>query len=173
MASLFSQYKSQLPSFSIIDIIIKSPLALSSQLKYLNYIGIFSSYEKGGIFCSNCHFALIIHEQLHYRNAPKIGHRETFNLIIFSLTAETKVFPFSCGARSKDMTSPVWPWKLCNLEPDSTSHNAHVLSPLPLKIYSRDSQQKYTPCKHFWTESQSEWIRFFQVYTMSQKIPTW
>lgn len=34
------------------------------------------------------------------------------------------------------ITSDVWPWKLCSSCPDSTSHKAQVVSPLPVKIYS-------------------------------------
>lgn len=50
------------------------------------------------------------------------------------LTAETKIFPVSEGDKSSAMTSPVWPWKLCIKCVHSTSHNAQVLSPLPVKI---------------------------------------
>lgn len=50
------------------------------------------------------------------------------------LTAETKVFPVSEGDTSTAMTSPPWPWKLCNKHDLSTSQRAHVLSPLPVII---------------------------------------
>jgi len=47
---------------------------------------------------------------------------------------ETKVLPVSLGARSMAITSPEWPWKLWSSWPDSTSHRAHVESPLPVSI---------------------------------------
>lgn len=59
--------------------------------------------------------------------------------IIFSLslvlTPDTKVFPVSEGARSRDSTSAVCPWKLCSSCPLSTSHKAQVPSPLEVKIW--------------------------------------
>lgn len=52
------------------------------------------------------------------------------------LTPETNVFPVSEGARSRQSTSAAWPWKLCNSCPLSTSHNAHVPSPLDVRIFN-------------------------------------
>lgn len=51
-----------------------------------------------------------------------------------NFTPEANVLPDSEGERSMLMTSPAWPWKLCIIVPLSTSHNAHVLSPLPVNI---------------------------------------
>lgn len=53
------------------------------------------------------------------------------------LTPDTKVFPVSEGARSKQSTSAPWPWKLCSSCPLSTSHRAHVPSPLAVRICRR------------------------------------
>lgn len=36
----------------------------------------------------------------------------TFKVFKQKLTPETKLFGFGPGARSMDMTSAVWPWKL-------------------------------------------------------------
>lgn len=52
------------------------------------------------------------------------------------LTPETNVFPVSEGARSRQSTSAACPWKLCNSCPLSTSHNAHVPSPLDVRIFN-------------------------------------
>jgi len=52
------------------------------------------------------------------------------------LTPDTKVFPVSEGARSNVRTSAEWPWKLCSSCPLSTSHNAHVPSPLDVRIWN-------------------------------------
>lgn len=49
-------------------------------------------------------------------------------------TPDTKVLPVSEGARSKQSTSAPWPWKLCSSCPLSTSHRAHVPSPLAVRI---------------------------------------
>lgn len=49
-------------------------------------------------------------------------------------TPDTKVFPVSEGARSKQRTSAPCPWKLCNSCPLSTSHRAQVPSPLAVRI---------------------------------------
>ncbi len=53
--------------------------------------------------------------------------------VLSVLTPETKVFGFGPGARSTDMTSALWPWKLCSTCPDSTSHRAQVASPEPVR----------------------------------------
>ena len=37
------------------------------------------------------------------------------------LTPETKVLGLGPGAKSKDMTSALWPWNDCKTCPDSTS----------------------------------------------------
>lgn len=66
---------------------------------------------------------------LKYTFLKCLSHR-----VNFLLTPETKVFPVSDGARSRDKTSAVWPWKLCSSCPLSTSHNAHVPSPLQVRI---------------------------------------
>lgn len=61
-----------------------------------------------------------------------------------ALTPDTNVFPVSEGARSRQSTSAACPWKLCSSCPLSTSHNAHVPSPLDVKIFdtSRDWQRR-------------------------------
>lgn len=50
------------------------------------------------------------------------------------LTPDTKVFPVSDGARSRQSTSAACPWKLCSSCPLSTSHSAQVPSPLDVRI---------------------------------------
>lgn len=54
--------------------------------------------------------------------------------IFLVFTPDTKVFPVSEGARSKQRTSAPCPWKLCSSCPLSTSHRAHVPSPLAVRI---------------------------------------
>lgn len=56
------------------------------------------------------------------------------------LTPETNVFAVSDGARSRQSTSAAWPWKLCSSCPLSTSHNAHVPSPLDVRIFDTSRQ---------------------------------
>ncbi|TNN30222.1 hypothetical protein EYF80_059627 [Liparis tanakae] len=60
---------------------------------------------------------------------------------------DTKVLPVSDGARSRDKTSAVWPWKLCSSCPLSTSHNAQVPSPLenPLLLTCMSELVKLQP----------------------------
>lgn len=55
------------------------------------------------------------------------------------LTPDTKVFPVSEGARFSERTSAEWPWKLCSSCPLSTSHNAHVPSPLEVRIWNTNT----------------------------------
>lgn len=57
------------------------------------------------------------------------------------LTPDTNVFPVSEGARSRQSTSAACPWKLCNSCPLSTSHNAHVPSPLDVRIFNASRQR--------------------------------
>lgn len=57
------------------------------------------------------------------------------------LTPDTNVFPVSEGARSRQSTSAACPWKLCNSCPLSTSHNAHVPSPLDVRIFNTSRQR--------------------------------
>lgn len=45
------------------------------------------------------------------------------------------MFPVSDGARSRVNTSAVCPWKLCSSCPLSTSHRAHVPSPLEVRSW--------------------------------------
>lgn len=57
------------------------------------------------------------------------------------LTPETKVLPVSDGARSRQSTSAAWPWKLWSSCPLSTSHNAHVPSPLDVRIWNKEPSE--------------------------------
>ena len=47
------------------------------------------------------------------------------------LTPDTKVLRLGPGARSMDITSLMWPWKVCSTVPDSTSQRVVVASPDP------------------------------------------
>lgn len=57
------------------------------------------------------------------------------------LTPETNVLPVSEGARSRHSTSAACPWKLCSSCPLSTSHRAHVPSPLDVRIFHANSEE--------------------------------
>lgn len=69
-----------------------------------------------------------------------LSKRFTFGIqwyTLILLTPETKVLGFGPGAKSIAITSAVWPWKLCNSWPDSTSHRAHVASPEPVRTWKK------------------------------------
>ena len=51
--------------------------------------------------------------------------------IVGGLTPDTKVLRLGPGARSMDITSLMWPWKVCSTVPDSTSQRVVVASPDP------------------------------------------
>merc|ERR1712088_848320 len=65
-------------------------------------------------------------------------------------SSDTNEFGFGPGAKSKDMTSALCPWKDCKTCPDSTSHRAHVASPDPVKTWLSDpgnrQQDMYEVC---------------------------
>lgn len=100
------------------------------------------------------------------------SRRNWFSIIWESqLTADTKVFPFSWGAKSIDMTSPQCPWKLCNLDPDSTSHNAHVLSPLPLKIWKMSEKLSHLHYILPLNTIQQLFLLFLIIFFLSHPLP--
>lgn len=84
------------------------------------------------------HIGLLI-AALPMTTKQKVANFSKFNCFTWAvvkavLTPETNVFPVSDGARSRHSTSAACPWKLCNSCPLSTSHNAHVPSPLDVRI---------------------------------------
>lgn len=80
------------------------------------------------------------------------------------LTPDTKVFPVSDGARSRQSTSAACPWKLCSSCPLSTSHSAQVPSPLEVRICDasaarRENQAVFINARSFLiTWSEPPWL---------------